>query len=614
MPGARPRAGARRAMCSRRMSAWEGMARRYGGDVSDLGVTPGLGRWPCVLSPRAGSTPFPEHNIRSERHQCSDAGIDPPVDRRPNDATVEPGEQSDAIVDGRRRHRLGDPPVRLVAIGVRCRSVAQVAERLDAPQGGRTWRSATDGAIRARLCAGEAHRHTAVSPVLARSRGGWSAAAEPGSGDPRRQPRLVLRFRRADHDGPPNAQLRRQGRIPRELEDAAFVAGVRHDSRRSQRRAPRRGRPEGRRRGVAVREDVRDLPRRHPVRRRRPARRPHRRGLPRDGHGRTDPACGHRRDGPHPAAGHQGPAPVPTGHGSVRQPDRPSGLRRQPPPPSTADHHRRDDCDPSSLGPDASRAGDSVNGAEAEINDRGGSRGVEAERGVCWLLDAAARLVPGEAPALVDAVRHVLGAQAGRVLVADYSLRRLQQVDVAGPVGTPHLMAGTIAGRAFTSGEVTVSGGHPTVVSIPLVDGTDRIGLLELDYDAWDGGLPAGWERVVAVFVLVLIAESRYSDLWVRARRSEPLSAAAEVQWDLLPPLSCSTDQVAVGGILEPAYEIGGDSFDYAINGARLEFAIVDAIGHGMSAVLMSAAAINSLRSARRTGVDLVDAFCEADQ
>jgi serine phosphatase RsbU (regulator of sigma subunit) len=151
-------------------------------------------------------------------------------------------------------------------------------------------------------------------------------------------------------------------------------------------------------------------------------------------------------------------------------------------------------------------------------------------------------------------------------------------------------------------------------VYIPLVNGTDRIGLLELEFDAWDGDLPAGWERFVAVFVRVLITESRYSDLWVRARRSEPLSAAAEIQWDLLPPLSCSTDEVAVGGILEPAYEIGGDSFDYAVNGSQLEFAIVDAIGHGMSAVLMSAAAINSLRSARRTGTELSEAYRQTDQ
>jgi hypothetical protein len=229
-------------------------------------------------------------------------------------------------------------------------------------------------------------------------------------------------------------------------------------------------------------------------------------------------------------------------------------------------------------------------------------------------LDAATRVAPGQGPALVDAVRQVLGAHAARVFVADYSLRRLQQVDVTGPVGAALVMAGTIAGRAFATGEVTVSGSHPTVVSFPLVDGTDRIGLLELDYEDWDGNLPASWERVVAVFVLVLITTSRYSDLWVRARRSEPLSAAAEVQWDLLPPLSCSTDGVAVGGILEPAYEIGGDSFDYAVNGSQLEFAIVDAIGHGMSAVLMSAAAINSLRSARRTGTDLVDTFHQADQ
>ena len=96
---------------------------------------------------------------------------------------------------------------------------------------------------------------------------------------------------------------------------------------------------------------------------------------------------------------------------------------------------------------------------EHEIDVDGGSSSADAERGVCWLLDAAARVVPGQAPALVDAVRHVLGAQAGRVFVADYSLRRLQQVDVAGPVGAPHPMAGTIAGRAFTSGEVIVSAG-----------------------------------------------------------------------------------------------------------------------------------------------------------
>jgi serine phosphatase RsbU (regulator of sigma subunit) len=151
------------------------------------------------------------------------------------------------------------------------------------------------------------------------------------------------------------------------------------------------------------------------------------------------------------------------------------------------------------------------------------------------------------------------------------------------------------------------------VLSVPVTDGTDRIGLLELVFADWDGTFSPLWDPLLTAFVMGLVTKCRYTDLWVRARRSERLSAAAEVQWDLLPPLSCATDRVAVGGILEPAYSIGGDSFDYALNDDRLDFAIVDAIGRGMSAVLMSAAAINSLRNARRAGAPLDTAYVDAD-
>jgi serine phosphatase RsbU (regulator of sigma subunit) len=108
---------------------------------------------------------------------------------------------------------------------------------------------------------------------------------------------------------------------------------------------------------------------------------------------------------------------------------------------------------------------------------------------------------------------------------------------------------------------------------------------------------------------MALVAKRRYTDHWARARRSVPLSPAAEIQWDLLPPLTCTTAEVAVGGILEPAYDIGGDSFDYAVNQHVLQLAIVDAIGHGMPAVLMSTAAINSLRNSRRAGSALEAAY-----
>jgi serine phosphatase RsbU (regulator of sigma subunit) len=137
---------------------------------------------------------------------------------------------------------------------------------------------------------------------------------------------------------------------------------------------------------------------------------------------------------------------------------------------------------------------------------------------------------------------------------------------------------------------------------------------VELDVDGWDDRARDLLDPVVAVFAMAWIVKARYTDRGARARRSVPLSAAAEVQWDLLPPLTCSSDQVALSGILEPAYTIGGDSFDYAFDQSRVDFTIVDAVGHGMSAVSMSAAAINSLRNSRRAQSSLSDAYDHADR
>jgi serine phosphatase RsbU (regulator of sigma subunit) len=100
----------------------------------------------------------------------------------------------------------------------------------------------------------------------------------------------------------------------------------------------------------------------------------------------------------------------------------------------------------------------------------------------------------------------------------------------------------------------------------------------------------------------------------LRARRAQPLSEAAEAQWDLLPPLSYTGTNVAVSGILEPAYSIGGDSFDYAVNPGRLDMAIIDAIGHGLPAVLMASAVINTVRNARRERLSVDQTYRQADR
>jgi hypothetical protein len=236
------------------------------------------------------------------------------------------------------------------------------------------------------------------------------------------------------------------------------------------------------------------------------------------------------------------------------------------------------------------------------------------EADVARMVYESTRTSPTDVLGLLDLICELLRAQAARFYVADYSLRRLQQIDQRGPVGSPQSISGTLIGRVFTSGEIQIVRTNPTVVLVPLTEGTCPIGILELDVDEWDSRAGELLDPLVAIFVMAWIVKGRYTDAAARGRRSEPLSPAAEVQWDLLPPLACSTEHVALGGILEPAYKIGGDSFDYAFDASRVDFTIVDAIGHGMSAVLMSAAAINSLRNSRRAQNSISAAYDSADR
>ena len=161
------------------------------------------------------------------------------------------------------------------------------------------------------------------------------------------------------------------------------------------------------------------------------------------------------------------------------------------------------------------------------------------------MVDESTRTSPTDVLGLLDVIRELLRARAARFYVADYSLRRLQQIDQHGLVGPPQTIAGTLIGRVFTSGEIQVMGSDPTVVLVPLVEGSSPVGVLELDVDEWDGADCELLDLIVAVFVMAWIVKGRYTDTAARARRSAPLTAAAEVQWDLLPPLACATERVA---------------------------------------------------------------------
>jgi serine phosphatase RsbU (regulator of sigma subunit) len=100
---------------------------------------------------------------------------------------------------------------------------------------------------------------------------------------------------------------------------------------------------------------------------------------------------------------------------------------------------------------------------------------------------------------------------------------------------------------------------------------------------------------------LMVTAKSRYSDTYVRAQRSRKMSLQGEMIWALLPPRAFATERVLLSAFLEPAYEAGGDGFDYSMLGDRLHVSLFDALGHNLSAGLLTSVCMASCRCTRRS-------------
>ncbi len=184
------------------------------------------------------------------------------------------------------------------------------------------------------------------------------------------------------------------------------------------------------------------------------------------------------------------------------------------------------------------------------------------------------------------------------------ALRALPLPDRKTPEPLP--VDGSVAGRAFALVRpiATRAGWW-----VPMVNGTDRQGVMEFVLPAGaDPDAPGLRERctLVAGLVghLITTSEPRGDHLHV-VRRSQPMSTASELLWQLLQPLTASCDQLTVSVILEPCYAVGGDGYDYAIDGSLARLAILDGVGKGLKAGLGAAVALAAIRASRRAGGDL---------
>ena len=220
------------------------------------------------------------------------------------------------------------------------------------------------------------------------------------------------------------------------------------------------------------------------------------------------------------------------------------------------------------------------------------------------ILDRSHLWTPDDITRTVGAALAPLGL-AVRIWLVDHEQKALRTLPDAGEV-LP--VDGSPAGTAFTS--LLVQRDDAGRLWVPMVDGTDRLGVMELT------GARPHLRHCVMVAGLVghLIGTiSERGDLIDTVRRTQAMSPASELLFRLLPPLTSATGRVVTSAVLQPCYDVGGDAFDYAHDDSTANLAVFDAVGYGLRAGLACAVALSAIRAVRRAGGRLADQARAAD-
>jgi serine phosphatase RsbU (regulator of sigma subunit) len=221
---------------------------------------------------------------------------------------------------------------------------------------------------------------------------------------------------------------------------------------------------------------------------------------------------------------------------------------------------------------------------------------------------------------LAAALAKAIGAREVSFLIADFSGRSLIRLGHSGGKGALRLqgketaeqvpLVGTPQGRALAAQavEVIVEDGGARLFA-PVTSRGEAVGVLELRLDDSPAEQTLADVALAAHFLAyVVIANRRYTDLFEWGQRSVPLSLAAEIQHRLLPgSYTCEAGQFTLAAWLQPAGEIGGDTFDFSLERDALHVSMTDAMGHTMDAALLATVLVGGLRNARRRGVELAE-------
>jgi Stage II sporulation protein E (SpoIIE) len=228
------------------------------------------------------------------------------------------------------------------------------------------------------------------------------------------------------------------------------------------------------------------------------------------------------------------------------------------------------------------------------------------------LLDGAHRMDPDDLAASLRRQGQLAALEGVVVYVVDRDQRQL--TPLPGSDAKPEPVDGSVAGRCFQRSQRFTGNDEGSGRSwFPLLDGTARLGVMSMRLDTSDVTAVARGAALASLAAYLIIAKAAVGDRIADAFNAKPLSLAAEIRWAALPPLAFENHRIALGAMLQPAYEIAGDTFDYAVDGDTFHLAIFDAMGHGLSASLMANTAVYAYRLARRAGLSLETTYRAID-
>ncbi|MDP9388461.1 MAG: SpoIIE family protein phosphatase [Actinomycetota bacterium] len=232
------------------------------------------------------------------------------------------------------------------------------------------------------------------------------------------------------------------------------------------------------------------------------------------------------------------------------------------------------------------------------------------------LLEASHGLHPDDLAAVVVDHAARLGATDAVIYLVDHEQSMLVPLPTRpGEVAGDGLeIDTTLAGRVYRTQEVAYGDAEGGVrLWLPLLDGSERLGVLAATLRSVDPVVERRVRWLTSLVAELLMTKHAYGDAFVWARRRRDMSLAAEMRWMVLPPLSFTSSSVEIAAVLEPAYEVAGDSFDYAVDDGVAHLAIFDAMGHGLEAARMANLAVGAYRHGRRRQCGLVDMFASVD-